>query len=369
MYSTCLFCHASLGANEVIEHLPIGRRIAFDADKGRLWVVCRKCERWNLTPLEERWEAIEECVRAFGETKLRVSTDNIGLARLREGLELVRIGAPQRPELAAWRYGDQFGRRRRRYMMYAGLGFVGVGSILVVGGATGILTAGAFAQIPNLINPAVQLYTRRRVRARLRLPGATEPVLLRGKQLSRVSIVAAEDGWNLRVPYALPSDAPRVLRSGQLFRPGPLSNVPDQTGSAILTGDEAVQVARQLLPTINAKGARASTVSSAVDLLEETPDARELFGRYTTVPRTPGRASPRKPRDGTPGACIMQLPAPVRLALEMIANEESERRALEGELAELESAWRDAEEIAAIADDMFLPEGTAEELAALKRAR
>ncbi|HEV7838611.1 MAG TPA: hypothetical protein VGO75_11135, partial [Gemmatimonadaceae bacterium] len=75
MYSTCLFCHDKLGANEAVEHFPIGRRLAFDAAKGRLWVVCRKCERWNLTPIEERWDAIEECERAFRATKTRVSTD------------------------------------------------------------------------------------------------------------------------------------------------------------------------------------------------------------------------------------------------------------------------------------------------------
>jgi hypothetical protein len=42
-----------------------------------------------------------------------------------------------------------------------------------------------------------------------------------------------------------------------------------------------------------------------------------------------------------------------RLALEMAANEDSERRAMEGELAELEAAWREAEEIAAIADNLL----------------
>src|SRR5213075_1224287 len=110
---------------EAVEHFPAGRRLAFDAAKGRLWVVCRKCERWNLTPLEERWEAIEECERAFAGTRLRVSTDQIGLARLREGLELVRIGEPQRPEMAAWRYGDQFGRRRRKQIAtFAGSGVI-----------------------------------------------------------------------------------------------------------------------------------------------------------------------------------------------------------------------------------------------------
>ncbi len=34
----------------------------------------------------------------------------------------------------------------------------------------------------------------------------------------------------------------------------------------------------------------------------------------------------------------------------MSLHEESERRALEGEMAELEEAWREAEEIAAITD-------------------
>src|SRR3982750_2389857 len=128
MYRTCLFCAGDLGHNEAIEHFPVGRRLAFDAARGRLWVVCRSCERWNLTPLEERWEAIEQCERLFSSTRLKVSTDNIGLSRLREGLELVRIGSPQRPEMAAWRYGDQFGRRRVRYMAYTiGPGVAGAG--------------------------------------------------------------------------------------------------------------------------------------------------------------------------------------------------------------------------------------------------
>jgi hypothetical protein len=45
----------------------------------------------------------------------------------------------------------------------------------------------------------------------------------------------------------------------------------------------------------------------------------------------------------------------VRLALEMAAQEAAERRALEGELALLEQAWREAEEIAAIADSLLMP--------------
>ncbi|HEV8214332.1 MAG TPA: hypothetical protein VGP95_00815, partial [Gemmatimonadaceae bacterium] len=56
-----------------------------------------------------------------------------------------------------------------------------------------------------------------------------------------------------------------------------------------------------------------------------------------------------------------------RLALEMASHEENERRALEGELHLLESAWRDAEEIAAIADGLLLPDETGDQLDTLKR--
>src|SRR5262245_11026801 len=122
MYSTCLFCNGSLGSNETIEHFPVGKRLAFDASKGRLWAVCPLCGRWNLSPLEERWEAIEECERTYRGTYVRVSTDNIGLARMRDGLELIRIGSPLRPEFAAWRYGRHFGTRRRRSQYIAGAG-------------------------------------------------------------------------------------------------------------------------------------------------------------------------------------------------------------------------------------------------------
>src|SRR5687768_16190275 len=98
MYTSCLYCNGYLGTNEVIEQFPIGRRLAFDAERGRLWVVCSACGRWNLTPQEERWEAIEACERLFRATHLRVSTDNVGLAQLREGLDLIRIGKALRPE-------------------------------------------------------------------------------------------------------------------------------------------------------------------------------------------------------------------------------------------------------------------------------
>ena len=143
-----MFCNKPLGANEIVESFPVGRRLAFDAARGRLWVVCAKCERWNLTPLEERWEAVEDCERIFRDTRIRVSTENIGLARHREGLTLVRIGEPLRPEFAAWRYGDQFGRRRRRKIIY------GAGAAVVLGGfvAGGVAAARVYLRVGRMFS-------------------------------------------------------------------------------------------------------------------------------------------------------------------------------------------------------------------------
>ena len=161
MYSTCIFCHSSLGKNEAIEQFPIGRKLAFDGAKGRLWAVCAKCGRWNLTPIEERWEAIEECEKQFRGTILRSSTDQIGLARIREGTDLIRIGEPLRPEFAAWRYGRHFNRRRRVQQAAVAT------SLLVTAGiwlASGAMVGFAGVGAPTLL----KIFTRRNELGRAR---------------------------------------------------------------------------------------------------------------------------------------------------------------------------------------------------------
>ena len=51
----------------------------------------------------------------------------------------------------------------------------------------------------------------------------------------------------------------------------------------------------------------------------------------------------------------------------MALHEEVERRAMSGELQELERAWRDAEEIAGISDNLLLPESVSAAIEKLKR--
>jgi len=357
VYSTCLFCHSDLGTNEVIESFPIGRRLAFDAAQGRLWVVCRKCERWNLTPIEERWEAVEQCERLFTSTRLRVSTDNIGMSRLREGLELVRIGKPQRPEMAAWRYGDQFGRRRLRYTTYTVGGAVIIAGIIVGGPLLGFgSVAGGGWGLWQGANALMKVARDRVVRARVAVPGHDRPTVIRGADIKRI-VLGMDDGEMLiRLPY----NPPGLTRSA--------------SSTVVVRGDDAFRVAGSVLPAVNAKGGKRDEIETAVKYLEQTPDARELFASGTGFGRVAGLAMSKRRRGRRPELAasevfIDRIPAPMLLAMEMAAHEDVERRAMEGELAILEAAWRQAEEIAAIADNLLVPQSVDEQYAQLSAAK
>ena len=327
MYSTCLFCNANLGTNEVIESFPIGRRLAFDAANGRLWVVCRKCERWNLSPLEERWEAIESCERCFRDTRLRVSTDNIGLAKVREGLELVRVGPALRLEFAAWRYGDQFGRRRRRQMVRVGLGVGIVGGAIAGGIALGVSAGVGF--------------------------GSGGWWIWRGMYAGYRRIAyGSEDAIVARIPYEDIQHAQRVaavrrrdlgdIRFGSAGDGSLLLSLRVRGDTVHLTGEEAERGAGYILPAINWAGAEKSEVEHAVRLIEDSQKPPSEFVHEVA-------------RQAGGGRRLQELPSASRLALEMASHEESERRAMEGELALLEAAWRQAEEIAKIADNLLVP--------------
>ncbi|HWK90225.1 MAG TPA: hypothetical protein VNP72_09525, partial [Longimicrobium sp.] len=145
MYRTCIFCAGDLGSNQAVEAFPVGRGLAFDGWKGRLWAICSRCGRWNLAPMEERWEAVEEAEKLFRDSRLRVQSENIGLCRLPDGTRLIRVGQAMPGELAAWRYGDQLLRRRRQYLA-AGAASVAVGAV-VMGGVMALGIGGALFSV------------------------------------------------------------------------------------------------------------------------------------------------------------------------------------------------------------------------------
>jgi diadenosine tetraphosphatase ApaH/serine/threonine PP2A family protein phosphatase len=359
VYSTCIFCHSSLGSNESIANFPVGRRLAFDAARGRLWAVCEKCERWNLTPIEERWEAIEECERLFRSTRLRMSTDNVGLSRAADGLDLVRIGEPLRPEMAAWRYGDQFGRRRRKHALWTGAGVAAAAGLLVLGPITGVIAGGSMT-LWNLGSIGHQAYQRRRLRARVQVPDYDVPVNIRRRHLWQIAVIPRESGWALRIPHEIPS---RRESDVTRLRASRWNSIDD---TAVLEGEAAVRAAASILPAMNETGASRIDVQEAVHLIEEAPETATLFERFAGIPTDPIRR--RRLLQGESAVLMAALPKQSRLAMEMATHEDSERRALDGELALLEDAWRHAEEIAAIADDLFVPDEARDRLASLKES-
>jgi hypothetical protein len=358
VYSTCLFCHDDLGRNELIEHFPIGRKLAFDAEKGRLWVVCAHCLRWNLTPLEERWEAIEECEREFRGQRLRAQTEHIGLAKTREGLALVRVGRPLRPEFAAWRYGDVFGRRLRQKAFWIGAGVLAASASAGIGLASGVLQT-LFVTAPpifiwagGMVYQAARAY-RDHVRSTY-VPNANcRPYLVHGSDIKETDLPPRKDEakWELRFRHA--------------------------AGTESLTGDAARRVLGILLTRVNSFGADGDSTHRAAASIAEAggpePFVAELarWSATRTADYWKRRALYRRTGlGGEPWALGKRRGPPIdrgalpylgreeRLALEMAVHEEEERRFLEEEVGPLEAAWRDAEEVAKIADDLLTPQST-----------
>lgn len=325
MFKTCMFCKRPLGSNEVVETFPVGRRLAFDAAKGRLWVVCMKCRRWNLTPLEERWEAVEDCERLFRGTKLRTSTEQIGIARHPEGLELVRIGKPLRTEFAAWRYGDQF-QRRLRFAVAGGV-VVGAGGLAVASLpiSSGLLLCGWWGW-------AAWSWLRPIAKVRVGSDGVDRD------NAAAAQVVTFSES-TLRSIRLVPDEGEH----------GFAVDVIKRWRKARFEGEDARRVAAAVVPRINGAGGSRRTVQKAVEQIEADGHPDRFLKRVARDTDPGGR--------GAPGE-IWAFPKPTKLALEMALHEEQERRALEGELWILEQAWKEAEEIAAISDSLLVPAGT-----------
>jgi hypothetical protein len=354
VYSTCLACHAKLGSNEELESFPTGSRLAFDPERGRLWAVCPSCGRWNLTALEERWEALEQCERRFQRSHLRAATDNIGLARLPSGLDLIRVGRAPRTEIAAWRYGRRLPP-----------------PVAAFARARGLADRAADRALARLARSVPALRRRYEPSTWLRIHRQPERV---------IDAVPLGDGSRALVRY-------RHLERAELVRPGRLEPwllaIDHETGPILLSGDAGLRAAGRIFAAMNGS-ATDPELRAALQRLEEAGDPdgyfsrvarlalRTSWGREPDAPRdlpvVPGGASASErlalqltsrsfwARGGTGSEArtlLPWLPFVDRLALEMAANEERERRALEGEMEALEAAWREAEEIAAIADGLF----------------
>jgi hypothetical protein len=147
-------------------------------------------------------------------------------------------------------------------------------------------------------------------------------------------------------------------------------------GWDLVTGSDAARITARLVRRMNHAGGNRSRVREALNLirLEGHPEdfLRTLLRERAIGADLPERivvygAGGREVKERTlmnwlgtrkafTGSIGLLRPAE-GLAFEMAFSEERERRAMEGELRLLEEAWREAEEIAAIADGLFEREG------------
>jgi hypothetical protein len=216
----------------------------------------------------------------------------------------------------------------------------------------GILGAGAISPVWNIGNSLVQVYRARKL---IPVPAPDGRVLrTRLVDLDRIRLGMEQDTLRLSVPI-VPQGAS-----------APWWRYTKVRETHVLEGEAAMRAAGALLPLVNRSGGSAADVQRAVSLVEEAETPERLF---TNAAQTLAARSGSGFGDPRRRTSLKRVPLATRLALEMAAHEESERRALEGELYLLEEAWQQAEEIAAIADDMFLPQSVDADLARLREAR
>lgn len=321
-----------MARNEEVEHFPVGTRIAFDPGRGRLWAICDACRRWNLAPIEDRWEALEELDRLSSDRgRLLSQTDNIALIRAGP-MELVRVGRARLVEEAWWRYGKELKDRRARYRM---------GTVIEIGAMVGIsvLTGGAAVmygangQIVNNIRRWRQ-FGSTAWRGEVACPRCGSRLRSVSFKETRTLIVLPGAHDDLAVQLLCPRcDAVPRTRS---------KNTPPEADRPRLEGLAAEHLLRRSLAWRHFAGATEQVVRDATAVIERAGSAADLTRRVAQRPVYLQHIDGKKNR-------------PEAIALEIALNDETERRLLELELEALEARWREEEEIAAIADGELTP--------------
>jgi hypothetical protein len=336
----------------------VGRKLAFDTTGGRLWVICPHCGQWNLTPLEERWEALEECERLAATAEAKSGGKVLALAQTSSGLELLRVGGMTDADIANWRYGRRIAARQRG-MLWTLMPLAALAVALGYGAwrVSGAWFIGVYAAA--LAGTVLFLFWRTPPRLWLRVAdGDGRQHVLWPWQLQRV-----------RLERAAADRAPVLV-------------IPRMRGERRLQGTRAAAVLASLLPKVN--GADCAVVALP-NVLARVAGAEKAAAR---TPRKPGRAQRRRDRANGRGhtAPVSLRPwehlvyaGPVewvlssipehRLALEMAVTEEVEQLELQARAEALTEDWREEEEIGAISDDLLLPESISERLRTMRERR
>jgi hypothetical protein len=336
MYQHCPSCTRDLGRNEALEHFPVGGRLAFDGAKGRLWVLCPRCRSWNLAPIEERWEAVEEAERIFERAEQGLATEHIALGRLSDGTELVRIGQAKAPELAGWRYAERISRRWKRTQQVGGLvtaGWVMAGPLGLGSGVAPLALIGAGAWLWDHLRKR-----DRRIEFDMERADGGEPYRKRvsRSELRTLHLVTGGDAPDEPGAWGL------ELRA--FGRPNVM--IPEELRNRAL---------RLSLLELNQQIGKPAHVQKALENVVSAGDPDRLALRAARTLATGRSWGSHLGWPFGPATAIGRADPVLRLALEIAANEEAERIALEGELYRLELEWREAEELAVISDGLLVP--------------
>jgi hypothetical protein len=324
-------------------------------------VICTSCARWNLSPLDDRYEVIEHCEQLYRDTPKRMSTDQIGLAKMPDGMVLVRIGDPVFPEYASWRYGQRFMQREQHALVSttAGVAALLVGMVMVGGPLMPISGAGATLYGSyRLGRLAIKKISGWHRLGAIPLADGRTATLNVGRARSARIVALADGGWTLAVPEF--RGAGRILRSTSVVDHVTAEEVED--GAALfgwtktydlIAPEHAEAVARRIMPVVNHAGGDDEMVRGAAKLHEQWEGRiGETVSKLVQWRKRPMTLA------GEPH---------LALAFEMSVYEEQEQRWLQTQLYLLKHAWQEAERLAAIADDLTLPEWMAEKLGSMKR--
>jgi hypothetical protein len=324
MFHTCAFCSGALGGDGGASGLAVGRRFAFDGWKSRAWVICQRCGRWNLTPLDDRLDAVAALEHMAAAGRVAATTSQVALVRS-GAYDVVRVGQPPRVEMAGWRYGERLkARQRERLKVVVPVTLAVVGVTIATNIAAGGSSAWLFAQVPRLGDAVYTgLVGNRKV-------GIEPPVCA---HCGAIMVLRARHVLEARLTRTTHQDLALLLRCPRCKDLG-----------AMLEGANAERALRHGLTYVNLrKGRRVKRkAAEAASIVERRGGPQELIGRAA---RDELRLSTLKGAEG--------------LALEMAVDEQAEVR-------ELEREWRRAEEIAEIADNLLTPPAIEAELKHLK---
>ena len=302
----CAFCDAKLR----------GKKVAFDAARGRLWEICAHCGQWNISALDaaERSHAIERLELEFRAASEHGGTKTIGVARV-GGATLVRIGDASWREFAAWRYG----RRLRSRLTLARVGLcVGIAIWVLFSGFRPSDYVKALPVLPILF---AFVWIRRRwsishwAVVRTKSPEGHSDIL-RWSNVRKAELLRDGDSWKLAVPHS--------------------------DGAIEFRGAQAARTLGAITGLMHPRGAGDALVRRAIAFIEQKGGPERVFMALA--------------KEGSPGVNaknqIRFLRPEETLALEMCAHEWEERRAFAGELSVLGLAATQAEGLTRIVETL-----------------